>query len=194
MGEVRRRWFLDRGLWLHAGVIPAAFPSGKTGNISGAVDASLEREWTWISRDGPEPGGPEEPGVDGVRDHRPKAFGPRRDLPTGVVNANLEWTWMLRGVDPGRPTRKILRAAVKQRQFHKVPRREVRVPLPCCPPRMAETGQAFNFDNPMLKTEPRATGGKCRTQHDRNVNAVIIFDLYSCKESHTAPRQGADAP
>ena len=49
MGEVRKRWSLDRGLWLHAGVIPAAIPSGKTGHISGAADARLEREWSGIS-------------------------------------------------------------------------------------------------------------------------------------------------
>ena len=36
------RRFLNRGLWLHARVIPAAFPSGKTGHISRAVDANLE--------------------------------------------------------------------------------------------------------------------------------------------------------
>ena len=48
MGEVRRR-VSHRGLWLHARVIPAAFPSGKTGHISGAVNVNLE--WTWISDD-----------------------------------------------------------------------------------------------------------------------------------------------
>ena len=36
-----------RGLWLHAKVIPAAFPSGNTGYISGAVNVNLE--WTRIS-------------------------------------------------------------------------------------------------------------------------------------------------
>ena len=36
-----------RGLRLHAKVIPAAFPSGKTGHIFGAVNANLE--WTRIS-------------------------------------------------------------------------------------------------------------------------------------------------
>ena len=44
-----RRRFLNRGLWLHARVIPAAFASGKTGHISGAMDVNLE--WTRISDD-----------------------------------------------------------------------------------------------------------------------------------------------
>ena len=48
MGKVRGR-FLNRGLWLHARVIPAAFPSGKTGHISRGMDVNLE--WTWISDD-----------------------------------------------------------------------------------------------------------------------------------------------
>ena len=48
MGKARRR-FLNRDLWLHARVIPAAFPSGNTGRISGAVNVNLE--WTWISDD-----------------------------------------------------------------------------------------------------------------------------------------------
>ena len=39
------------------------------------------------------------------------------------------------------------------------------------------TAQAFNFDNPMLKTEPWAPCGKSSTQHDRNVNAVINVRL-----------------
>ena len=43
MGEVRGR-FLNRGLRLHARVIPAAFPSGKTGHISGAMDVNLDRQ------------------------------------------------------------------------------------------------------------------------------------------------------
>ena len=43
MGEVRRR-LSHRGLWLHARVIPAAFPSGKTGRISGAMDVNLDRQ------------------------------------------------------------------------------------------------------------------------------------------------------
>ena len=43
MGKARRR-FLNRGLWLHARVIPAAFPSGKTGRISGAMDVNLDRQ------------------------------------------------------------------------------------------------------------------------------------------------------
>ena len=38
-----------RGLWLHARVIPAAFPSGKTCHISGTVNVNLE--WTRISDD-----------------------------------------------------------------------------------------------------------------------------------------------
>ena len=48
MGKARMR-LSHRGLWLHARVIPAAFPSGKTGRISGAMDVNLE--WTWISDD-----------------------------------------------------------------------------------------------------------------------------------------------
>ena len=48
MGKGMRR-FLNRGLWLHARVIPAAFASGKTGHISGAMDVNLE--WTRISDD-----------------------------------------------------------------------------------------------------------------------------------------------
>jgi hypothetical protein len=48
MGKVRRR-LSHRGLWLHARVIPAPFPSGKTGHISGAMDVNLE--WTRISDD-----------------------------------------------------------------------------------------------------------------------------------------------
>ena len=48
MGKVRRR-LSHRGLWLHARVIPAPFPSGKTGHISGAMDANME--WTRISDD-----------------------------------------------------------------------------------------------------------------------------------------------
>ena len=48
MGKVRMR-LSHRGLWLHARGIPAAFPSGKTGHISGAVNAKLE--WTRISDD-----------------------------------------------------------------------------------------------------------------------------------------------
>ena len=39
----------------------------------------------------------------------------------------------------------------------------------CCPPRMA----LFNAESAKLKTGPRAPCGKCNTQHDRNVNAVI---------------------
>ena len=49
MGGVRRRWFLDRGLRLHARVIPAAFPNGNLYHISGAVNVKLE--WTQISDD-----------------------------------------------------------------------------------------------------------------------------------------------
>ena len=49
MGKVRKRRFLNRGLWLHARVIPAAFPSGKTGHISRAMAVNLE--WTRISDD-----------------------------------------------------------------------------------------------------------------------------------------------
>ena len=48
MGKVRGR-FLNRGLWLHARVVPAAFSSRNTGHISGTVNANLE--WTWISDD-----------------------------------------------------------------------------------------------------------------------------------------------
>ena len=46
MGEFRRK-LSHRGLWLHSRVIPAAFPSGKTGHISGTVIVNLE--WTPIS-------------------------------------------------------------------------------------------------------------------------------------------------
>ena len=53
MGKVRRR-LSHRGLWLHARVIPAPFPSGKTGHISGAMDANME--WTRISDDRKGPG------------------------------------------------------------------------------------------------------------------------------------------
>ena len=45
-------------VWLHAGVIPAAFPGEKTCPISGAVDASLDMEWTWDKRR------PQAPGVE----------------------------------------------------------------------------------------------------------------------------------
>ena len=43
MGKARMR-LSHRGLWLHARVIPAAFPSGKTGHISGAMDVNLARQ------------------------------------------------------------------------------------------------------------------------------------------------------
>ena len=43
MGKVRGR-FLNRGLWPHAKVIPAAFPSGKTGHISRAMDVNMDRQ------------------------------------------------------------------------------------------------------------------------------------------------------
>ena len=62
------------------------------------------------------------------------------------------------GEQPDHPPRQ----ARKQQQFHKVPRREVREPLPLLSSPDGRTGQAFNFDNPMLKTEPRATCGKRR--------------------------------
>ena len=39
----------QQGCRLRAKVIPAAFPSGKTGHISGAMDVNLE--WTRISDD-----------------------------------------------------------------------------------------------------------------------------------------------
>ena len=48
MGKARMR-LSHRGLWLHARVIPAAFPSGKTGHISRAMDVNME--WTRISDD-----------------------------------------------------------------------------------------------------------------------------------------------
>ena len=54
MGEVRRRrrrFKPGRELWLQARVNPVAFTSGKTCHIIRAVDANLEREWTWISND-----------------------------------------------------------------------------------------------------------------------------------------------
>ena len=139
MGKVRRR-LSHRGLWLHARVIPAPFPSGKTGHISGAMDANME--WTRISDD-----------------QRPRAW--KRGSPEPEP-----------GDQPDHPQRQ---APVKQQLFHKVPRREVRVPLPRLSSPDGRTGQAFNFDNPMLKTEPWAPCGKRHVQHDRNVNAVINF-------------------
>ena len=94
MGKVRRR-LSHRGLWLHARVIPAPFPSGKTGHISGAMDANME--WTRISDD-----------------QRPRAW--KRGSPDPEP-----------GDQPDHPPRQ---APVKQQLFHKVPWREVRVPLP----------------------------------------------------------------
>ena len=41
----------------------------------------------------------------------------------------------------------------------------------CCPSRMA----LFKAESAKLKTGPRAPCGKCNTQHDLNVNAVINF-------------------
>ena len=68
----------------------------------------------------------------------------------GAVNANLEWTrisdehrpqaWKRGSPDPepgDQPDHAPRYAPVKQQLFHKVPRREVGVPLRCCPPRMA---------------------------------------------------------
>jgi hypothetical protein len=67
----------QQGCRLRAKVIPAAFPSGKTGHISGAMDVNLE--WTRISDDrrpqawkrgSPEPergNQPEEPGPESRR-------------------------------------------------------------------------------------------------------------------------------
>ena len=46
-GRGQEEVVLNRGLRLHARVIPAAFPSGKACHISGAVD--VNGEWTWIS-------------------------------------------------------------------------------------------------------------------------------------------------
>ena len=43
MGKARMR-LSHRGLRLHAKVIPAAFPSGKTGHIFGAMDVNLARQ------------------------------------------------------------------------------------------------------------------------------------------------------
>ena len=43
MGKARMR-LSHRGLWLHARVIPAAFPSGKTGHISRAMDVNMDRQ------------------------------------------------------------------------------------------------------------------------------------------------------
>ena len=111
MGKVRRR-LSHRGLWLHAMVIPAPFPSGKTGHISGAMDANME--WTRISDD-----------------QRPRAW--KRGSPEPEP-----------GDQPDRPPRQ---APVKQQLFHKVPRREVRVPLLCCPPRMARLAKPVKSDN-----------------------------------------------
>ena len=59
MGKARMR-LSHRGLWLHARVIPAAFPSGKTGRISGAMDVNLDRQ--------------REPGMDSDK-RRPQAPG-----------------------------------------------------------------------------------------------------------------------
>ena len=47
MGKARMR-LSHRGLWLHARVIPAAFPSGKTGHFWKGVNAELDPEGTWI--------------------------------------------------------------------------------------------------------------------------------------------------
>ena len=54
MAEFRRK-LSHRGLWLHARVIPAAFPSGNTGRISGAM-VNVNLEWTQISDDRRAPG------------------------------------------------------------------------------------------------------------------------------------------
>ena len=62
MGKARMR-VPHRCLWLHARVIPAAFPSGKTGHISGAMDVNMDRQ--------------REPGMD-LDKRRPQAPGPRR--------------------------------------------------------------------------------------------------------------------
>ena len=102
MGEFRRK-LSHRGLWLHARVIPAPFPSGKTGHISGAMDANME--WTRISDD-----------------QRPRAW--KRGSPEPEP-----------GDQPDQPDDPPRQAPVKQQLFHKVPRREVRVPLRRCPSR-----------------------------------------------------------
>ena len=59
MGKARMR-LSHRGLWLHAKVIPAAFLSGKTGHISGAMDVNMDRQ--------------REPGMDSDK-RRPQAPG-----------------------------------------------------------------------------------------------------------------------
>ena len=69
------------------------------------------------------------------------------------------------------------------------------MPLPLLAFPDGRTGQASNAESAKLKTEPRAPCGKCRVQHDRNMNAVINIRFTThCKESQAAPRQGADAP
>ena len=132
MGKARMR-LSHRGLRLHARVIPAAFPSGTTGHISGTVNANLE--WTWISDD-----------------RRPQAW--KRGSPDPET-----------GVPPGAPDHAPRQRPAKQELFHKVPRREVRVPRRGCPPRLSSpdgrTGEIFNAESAKLKTEPRATCGKC---------------------------------
>ena len=113
-----------------------------------------------------------------------------RDLPP-ADQCELEWTRMSTAAGPRRgsrdrptlnqgeqPDHPPRQAPVRQQLFHKVPRREVRAPLLLLSSPDGRTGQAFNFDNPMLKAEPRAPCGKCSTQHDRNLNAVINISLF----------------
>ena len=118
MGEFRRK-LSHRGLWLHARVIPAAFPSGNTGRISGAVNVNLE--WTWISDD-----------------RRPQVW------KRGSPEPN-------HGEQPEQPDHPPRQAPVKQQLLHKVPRREVRVPLRLMPFPDGRTDQACNSDYAKFK-------------------------------------------
>ena len=86
------------------------------------------------------------------------------------------------GDQPDHPPRQ---APVKQQLFHKVPRRKVRVPRRGCPPRMA--GLANSSTGRMDWMRARAV-----TNMAGMGTRSSMFDY--CKEPHTAPRQGADAP
>ena len=82
-------------------------------------------EWTWISDD-----------------RRPRAW--KRGSPDPEP-----------GDPPGAPDHAPRQAPVKQQLFHKVPRRESQGATPRLSSPDGRTGQAFNCDNPMLKTEPQ---------------------------------------
>ena len=77
------------------------------------------------------------------------------------------------GYQPEQPDHPPRQAPVTQQLFHKVPRREVRVPLPRSSSPDGRTGQVFKSERAKLKTERRTPCGKRLFQYDRNVNAVI---------------------